>query len=95
MRTARDGASRDRIPDGIVTTDIVVVREFGNEVEANLAASVLEANGIPARVATDTAGGAFPSLALVFPIRLMVQRSDRELALELLDGSEPAMDGVP
>ena len=70
--------------------DIVVLREFGNEAEANLAASVLEANGVPARVAADTAGGALPSLALVFPIRLLVRRSDESLARELLD--EPADD---
>lgn len=69
---------------------MILLREFGNEAEANLAASVLEANGIPARVTADTAGGAFPSLALVFPIRLLVQRRDRELALELLD--EPPGD---
>lgn len=65
--------------------DIVVLRQYGNEAEANLAASVLEANGVPARVAADTAGGAFPSLALVFPIRLLVRSADRALALELLD----------
>jgi hypothetical protein len=68
--------------------DIVVLRQFGNEAEANLAASVLEANGVPARVAADTAGGAFPSLALVFPIRLLVRRADRELARQLLDADD-------
>jgi hypothetical protein len=72
--------------------DVVLLRQFGNEAEANLAASVLEANGIPARVAADTAGGAFPSLALVFPIRLLVRRADRELALELLDDPPPIVD---
>lgn len=82
-----------------MSADIVVLREFGNEAEANLAASVLEANGVPARVAVDTAGGAFPSLALVFPIRLLVRLGDRALALALLDG-EPAVDeavpdGIP
>jgi hypothetical protein len=65
--------------------DIVVLREFSNEAEANLAASVLDANGIPVRVAVDTAGGAFPSLALVFPIRLLVRRADKDLARRLLD----------
>lgn len=72
--------------------DIVVLRRFGNEAEANLAASVLEANGIPARVQADTAGGAFPSLALVFPIRLFVQRGDMALALELLDTDSPVSE---
>jgi hypothetical protein len=79
----------------VTDDEIVVLREFGNEAEANLAASVLEANGVPARVAADTAGGAFPSLALVFPIRLLVRRADRTLALELLDETldEPGPDG--
>ena len=81
---AHSGARRER--DGGMSDEICVLREFGNEAEANLAASVLEANGVPARVAGDTAGGAFPSLALVFPIRLLVRRVDRELARELLDG---------
>ena len=65
--------------------DIVVLREYGNEVEARFAATVLEANGVPARVAADTAGGAFPSLALLFPVRLLVRAMDADLARELLD----------
>jgi hypothetical protein len=68
-----------------VTDDIVVLREYGNEVEAQFAATVLEANGIPARVMADTAGGAFPSMALLFPVRLLVRAADADLARELLD----------
>ena len=68
--------------------DIVLLREYSNEAEAHLAASVLEANGVPARVAADTAGGAFPSLALVFPIRLLVHAGDRALARQILDSGE-------
>lgn len=65
--------------------DIVVLREYGNEVEAQFAATVLEANGVPARVLADTAGGALPSMALVFPVRLLVRALDADLARELLD----------
>ena len=65
--------------------DIVVLRKYGNEVEAQFAATVLEANGIPAHVVADTAGGAFPSMALLFPIRLLVRAADADLARELLD----------
>jgi len=72
-----------------MSDDIVVLREYSNEAEANLVASMLEANGIPSHVAADTAGGAFPSLALVFPIRLLVRREDLELARELLDTVGP------
>jgi hypothetical protein len=65
--------------------EIVVIRTYGNEVEAGLAASVLEANGIPAQVRADTAGGAYPSMALIFPVRLLVHAEDAMLALEILD----------
>lgn len=65
--------------------EIVLLREFGNEVEAQFAATVLEANGVPARVTADTAGGAFPSMAVLFPVRLFVRAADAELARELLD----------
>jgi hypothetical protein len=56
-----------------------------NEFEARLAATILEANGIPAQVLADTAGGAYPSMALVFPVRLLVRAEDATLAAEILD----------
>jgi Putative prokaryotic signal transducing protein len=68
-----------------VPNGVVVLRKYANEVEARLDASVLEANGIPAEVSADTAGGALPSIALVFPVRLLVRESDAALARELLD----------
>ncbi len=72
----------------------MVLRKFSTEVEARLAAAVLEANGIPAEVHADTAGGALPSIALVFPIRLLVRASDAELARELLDTPAEPPDDV-
>jgi hypothetical protein len=66
---------------------IVVLRTYLNQVEAELDASVLEANGIPARVSADTAGGALPSMSVMFPIRLLVRTTDAQLAAELLDTS--------
>lgn len=71
----------------------VVLRTYGLEIEARMDAAALEANGIPADVSADTAGGAFPSLALVFPVRLLVHERDVELALEILDTpAEPPTD---
>ena len=64
---------------------VVVLRSFSTEVEAHLAAAVLEANGIPAQVVADTAGGAIPAIAVIFPVRLVVLAGDAELARELLD----------
>ena len=65
--------------------DIVVLRTYGSETEARFDATVLEANGVPAQVMADTAGGALPSIALLFPIRLLVRAEDAALARELLD----------
>jgi hypothetical protein len=68
-----------------VSDDIVVLRQYLNEMEARLAATILEANGVPAQVLADTAGGAYPSMALVFPVRLLVRAADATLAAAILD----------
>ncbi|MBK8249960.1 MAG: DUF2007 domain-containing protein [Gemmatimonadetes bacterium] len=78
-----------------MSDDIVVLETYLSEIDAGLAASILEANGIPARVLADTAGGALPSLALAFPVRLYVRREDETLARELLHTAveHPADEG--
>jgi hypothetical protein len=73
----------------------VVLREFNEEVAARFAAMVLEANGIETRVKADTAGGALPSLAIVFPVRLLVLSEDVELAREVLDAEPDPDNGDP
>jgi hypothetical protein len=81
-----------------MSDEIVVLRKYVNEFEARFAATVLEANGIPAQVLADTAGGAYPSLALVYPVRLLVRAEDAALAAEILDtpNDEPgAVDPPP
>ena len=65
--------------------DIVVLQTYLSELDARLAATILEANGIPAQVLADTAGGADPSMALAFPVRLLVRGEDAALAAEILD----------
>ena len=73
--------------------DLVVLRQYLDELSANLDASILEANDIPAHVSLDTAGGAIPAMAFAFPIRLIVRAEDAEVARELLDTPvEPAPD---
>lgn len=66
-------------------SEIVVLRTYPNEVTARLDASILEANGIAAQVSADTAGGAYPNLAISLPVRLLVRGEDAELAREILD----------
>lgn len=64
---------------------IVVLRTFATEVEAEIARAVLEAHGIPALVLHNDAGGMYPSLTFVHGVRLMVRREDARVALMLLD----------
>lgn len=65
--------------------ELIVLRRYGDELSARVDALALEANGIPARVSADTAGGALPSMALVFPVRLIVRAEDEIIAREILD----------
>ena len=73
-----------------MSDEIVVLRKYVNEFEARLAATILEANGVAVQVLADTAGGAYPSMALVFPVRLLVRAEDAALAAEILDTSAEA-----
>lgn len=75
-----------------VPDDIVVLRQYHDEISAQLDAMVLEANGIPARVMADTGGGMIPSIAIVFPVRLLVHAENVDDARELLD--TPVADDV-
>jgi hypothetical protein len=80
-----------------VSDEIIVLRTYGNELDARFAATILEANGIPAQVIADTAGGAYPSLALLFPVRLLVRADDAADAAEILDtpADEASETGSP
>jgi len=72
-----------------VSDELYVIRTFPNEVEASLAEAVLDANGIPSTLISDTAGGSMPWLNALHPVRLMVRKSDVETAVMLLDGETP------
>ena len=72
-----------------MSDDLYVIRSFSNDLEASLAEAVLEANGIPSSRISDDAGGMMPWLHALHPIRLMVRRSDVDIAVALLDGGSP------
>ncbi len=77
--------------------EVVVLRKYGDEFSAQLDAQILEANGVPVVVSADTAGGAYPSMALLNPVRLLVRAEDAALAAEILDApaDPPPEDGMP
>lgn len=66
---------------------LCVIRTFSRDLDARLAESVLEANGIESIIIGDNAAGMLPYLNAFHPIRLAVKESDVEQALSLLDAS--------
>lgn len=63
---------------------LFVIRTFANDLDARLAESVLEANGIESIVVGDNAGGMMPYLNALHPVRIMVRKEDVDQALELI-----------
>ncbi|MFZ5624661.1 MAG: putative signal transducing protein [Gemmatimonadota bacterium] len=71
-----------------MANDTVVIRRFISELDAELARSVLEANGIPAVILRDDAGGMLPSLPYQSQSRLEVRTEDAEEARALLEAGD-------
>jgi Putative prokaryotic signal transducing protein len=63
--------------------DLVVVRTFLSYIEAEIAASALEAAGIHVLIKRDDCGGVEPSLWLS-GVKLLVRRDDADAAAEAL-----------
>ena len=63
---------------------LYVIRTFANDLDARLAESVLEANGIESIVVSDNAGGMMPYFNALHPVRIMVRKEDVDQALELI-----------
>jgi hypothetical protein len=62
----------------------VAIREFVNRTEAELIRGLLESAGISAWLATDDAGGLYPSFDLTAGVRVMIRESDRQAAESVL-----------
>ena len=70
--------------------DAIVLETFSNRIEAEMAAGLLESEGIEAMVMADDAGGAYPMLQFIRGVRLLVYREDEARAREILkDMEEP------
>ena len=72
--------------------DAIVLETFSNRIEAEMAAGLLEAEGIEAMVRADDAGGAYPMLQFVRGVRLMVAQEDEARAQEILAAMAEAGD---
>ncbi len=64
--------------------DLVAVRTFGTQIEADLARGALEAAGIESAISADDAGGTRPHLWVGGGVRLLVREEDAERAAEIL-----------
>jgi hypothetical protein len=74
--------------------DAVVLETFPNRIEAEMAAGLLESEGIEARIMADDAGGAYPMLQFIRGVKLMVAPEDEARAKEILAAMEQAGDEV-
>jgi hypothetical protein len=64
--------------------DQVVIAEFNNEIDAEIAKGHLESAGISASIVKDDAGGMFPSMQNTEGVRLTVAEGDESLARAIL-----------
>lgn len=72
--------------------DAVIVESFSTRLEAELAAGVLESEGIRAFVVADDAGGAYPPLQMVRGVKLLVLGDDADRARTLLSDWRQAQE---
>jgi inosine/xanthosine triphosphate pyrophosphatase family protein len=68
--------------------DAIVLETFFSRIEAEMAAGLLESEGVEAMVLADDAGGAYPMLQFIRGVRLMVYREDEARAREILQAME-------
>ena len=68
--------------------DAIVLETFANRIEAEMAAGLLESEGIESMVAADDAGGMYPIFRLTLGVRLLVYREDEARAREILKAME-------
>ena len=66
-------------------SELVVVQTFSDRIEADLAASALEAAGIDSFVRADDVGGTRPHMWTTEGVELVVRAEDEAAAREILD----------
>jgi len=64
--------------------EVITVRSFNSELEADIAKGALEAFGIECMLSRDDCGGQRPHLLMGAGIRLLVRSGDAERAKEVL-----------
>ena len=67
-----------------MSNEVVILKTFSNEIEAEMAQQVLQEAGMTAFVSKDDAGGMEPQLQRTHGVRLVVNRVDAHRAHKLL-----------
>jgi hypothetical protein len=83
-RHDRPAENRHRHAQIVAEGGLFIIRSFSRDLDARLAESVLDANGIESIVIADNAAGMMPYFNAFHPIRLAVKEADVEQALALL-----------
>ncbi|MBI4795752.1 MAG: glutamate-5-semialdehyde dehydrogenase [Deltaproteobacteria bacterium] len=68
--------------------EAVVIEKFSSRMEADIAAGLLESEGIETLVLADDAGGTYPMLQFIRGVRLMVAAEDEAQARQILKAME-------
>jgi hypothetical protein len=67
---------------------IILLKTFGSRIEAELAKSFLESNGIKSIISADDAGEMYPAASIYWGVKLMVNENDFDTAISLLDDAD-------
>ena len=67
-----------------MSEEVVVLKTFNNEIEAEMAQQVLQEGGVSAFVFKDDVGGMEPQLQWCNGVRLVVNRADAQHAHKML-----------
>jgi hypothetical protein len=71
--------------------ELVVIGTFSDRIEAELAASALEAAGIDSMIRDDDAGGMQPAMGFSSGVTVLVRAADATAAGEILAGGSRAV----
>ena len=67
-----------------MSEEVIVLKTYNNEIEAEMAQQVLQEAGVTAFVFKDDAGGMEPQLQCTNGVRLVVNRADAQHAHKIL-----------
>jgi len=62
-----------------------LLKTYGNRIEAELAKSFLESNGIKSMLTADDAGEMYPAASVYWGVKLFVNENNFEIANKLID----------